>query len=321
MDILINNPISLMYGPYFLFFYGVIITVTIMGCYLILRGNLFNSTIAEIPSQPDPYEIAYLRDGEKAVAKLACLELVQKGFLQANNNSIVRSLENADLSSLKPIEKTIFDWVYQPRTASDFNYDYTFNSAIAQHCESYKQYLETAGYFHSVAKNYLVGGVSAFIILGLGSYKLISALSRGHHNVLFLIEMAIAATIIVASISLPLYNRVTANGKRYLDNLKQTFSGLTGSLQSPPTEPDYNTSLLVAIFGLDKLKASSNYQDFVNLFIPSTSRVTYSSSKTRRNYDSTDSNSGFSSCSTSSCSSSCGSSCGGGCGGCGGCGG
>jgi uncharacterized protein (TIGR04222 family) len=320
MDILINNPISLMYGPYFLVFYGVIIAVTVMGCHLILRGNLFNSAVAEIPSQHDPYEIAYLQDGEKAVAKLACLELMQKGFLQANNNSIVRSLENADLSSLKPIEKTIFDWVYQPRTVSDFNYDYTFNTAIAQLCESYKQSLETAGYVNSVAKNYLIGGVSAFIILGLGSYKLISALSRGHHNVLFLIEMAIAATVILASISLPLYNRATAKGKRYINNLKQTFSGLTASLQSPPTEPDYNTSLLVAIFGLDKLKASSNYQDFVNLFMPSTSRVTSSSSKTRRNYDSTDSNSSFnSSCSTSSCSSC--SSCSGGCGGCGGCGG
>jgi uncharacterized protein (TIGR04222 family) len=319
MDILINNPISLMYGPYFLVFYGVVIAVTLMGCHFILQGDVFSLAVPEIPPQPDPYEIAYLQDGEKAVAKLACLELMQKGFLQANNNSIVRSLENANLSSLNPIEKTIFDWVYQPRTASDFNYDYTFTSAIAQHCESYKQSLETAGYSNSVAKNYLVGGVSAFIILSLGSYKLISALSRGHHNVLFLIE--IAATVILALISLPLYNRATGKGKRYLDNLKQTFSGLTGSLKIPPTEPDYNTSLLVAIFGLDKLKASNNYQDFVNLFLPSISRVTSSSSKTRRNHDSTDSNSGFnSSCSTSSCSSSCSSfsSCGGGCGGCGG---
>ncbi len=91
MDILINNPISHMYGPYFLVFYGVVIILTVMGCNFILKGNGFNSASIEIPSKPDLYEIAYLRDGEKAVSKLVCFELLQKGFLQVKNSKIERT--------------------------------------------------------------------------------------------------------------------------------------------------------------------------------------------------------------------------------------
>lgn len=306
-----------MYGPYFSIFYGIVIVVTIMGCYFILQGNLFSSVTAEIATQPDSYEIAYLRNGEKAVAQLVCLELMQKGFLQVENNLIKKSPDTFDTSSLKPIEKTVFNWISQPRIASDFNYDYTFNNAISEYCSPYKRSLETSGDLNSSAKISLVGGISAFIILGLGSYKLISALSRGHHNVMFLILMAIASMIILSIISSPFHRRITAKGKQYLDNLKLTFSGLTGNLQTPPTEPDYNSSLLLAIFDLDRFKTSGNYQDFVYLFVPKPKSIT-SKSKTRNNNDSSSTYSCGSSCSSSSCSSSCGSSCGGGCGGCGG---
>ena len=315
MDILINNPISHMYGPYFLVFYGIVIVVTGIGCKVILRGNGLDSG-AEIPEKPDPYEIAYLRDGEKAVGKVVCLELMQKGFVRVKDKRIERSPQLFNVSSLKPIEKTFFNWLEHSRVASDVKYNFELKKGLSEHCEIYKQSLANSGYLNSEQKSYLVGGVSAFIILGLGSYKLISALSRGHHNVMFLIFMAIAATIWIGYISCPLYSRITTKGKQHLNKLKETFSGLTGNLETAPTEPDYNSSLLVSIFDLDNFKANGDYQDFVDLFV---FKSTYASSY------SSNSSSG---CSTSiscgsSCSSgsSCGSSCGGGCGGCGGCGG
>ena len=312
MDILINNPISQMYGPYFLVFYGVVIVVTGIGCKVILQGNGLDSR-GKIPEKLDPYEIAYLRDGEKAVAKVVCLELMQKGFVRVKDKRIERSPQLYNVSSLKPIEKTFFDWLKHSRVASDVKYNFELKKKLSEHCETYKHSLESSGYFNSELKSYLLGGAGAFIILGLGSYKLISALSRGHHNVMFLIFMAIAATIWISYISSPLYSRITKKGKQYLNKLKETFSGLTGKLETAPTEPDYNSSLLVSIFDLDNFKASGDYQDFVDLFV---FKSTYSSS-----YSSNSS----SACSTSvscgsSCSSgsSCGSSCGGGCGGCGG---
>lgn len=313
MDILINNPISNMYGFYFLLFYGVVIVATGIGCKVILQGNSFDSKI-EIPAKLDPYEVAYLRDGETAVAKVVCLELIQKGFVRVKNKRIERSPQLYNVSSLKPIEKTFFDWVENSRVASDVKYNFELKKTLSEHCEVYKKSLVNYGYLNSEQKSYLVGGVGASIILSLGSYKLIAALSRGHHNVMFLIFMAIAATIWIGYTSHPFYSRITAKGKQYLDSLKETFLGLTGNLQAPPIEPDYNSSLLVSIFDLDNFKVSGDYQDFVDLFVY---KPTYTSSS---NY-STSSSSG---CGTSvSCGSSCssGSSCGGGCGGCGGCGG
>ncbi|MDJ0572392.1 MAG: hypothetical protein QNJ53_25580 [Pleurocapsa sp. MO_192.B19] len=61
----------------------------------------------------------------------------------------------------------------------------SLKSEIAQHCQVYQQSLIKQGYFNSEIKEYIVGGIGAFIVLGLGCYKLMSALSRRHHNILF----------------------------------------------------------------------------------------------------------------------------------------
>jgi uncharacterized membrane protein YgcG len=215
------------------------------------------------------------------------------------------------------LEKTVFDWLKLPRNLSNFKYDYGFKQAIANHCQGYQQALETAGHFNSEAKIYLAAGISELIILSLGGYKLMVAISQGHHNVLYLITMAIVATLWLVSVTTPRSSRLTATGKLYLNNLQSTFSGLETKLKAPPTEPDENSALIMAIGDQVKIRASEHYQDFVNFFLPQPTHTRHSD-KTHND------SGGFSySCSSSSCSSSsCGSSCGGGCGGgCGGCGG
>lgn len=329
MNILIDNPISHMHGSNFLVLYGITILITLTGCQFFLQGNIFSSASSEIPSQPDSYEIAYLRDGESGVAKLICLDLRQKALIQVKENRLERSPVAGDVSSLNPLEKTVFDWLEHPRNLSNFKYDYSFKNAIAQHCQGYHQALETAGYSNSQAKIYLATGISELIILSLGGYKLMVAISQGHHNVLYLIMMAIAATCWLGYVATPHSSRLTATGKLYLNNLQSTFSGLETKLKAPPTEPDENSSLIVAIGDQVKIRANEDYQDLINFFLPqptyTRSTHTSRSNKTRNDYDSfsgSDSSCSSFSCSSSSCSSSsCGSSCGGGCGGCGGCGG
>jgi uncharacterized protein (TIGR04222 family) len=313
MNILIDNPISHMYGPDFLVLYGITILITLTGCKFVLQGNILSSASTEIPSQPDSYEIAYLRDGAIGVAKLVCLDLRQKGLIHVKDNYLERSPDTCDLSSLKPLEQKVFDWLKYPRNLSNFKYDYSLKHAIAKHCQGYQQSLEAAGHFNSEAKIYMVAGISELIILSLGSYKLMVAISQGHYNVLYLIIMAIAATIWLAYLITPRTSRLTATGKLYLNDLQETFSGLESKLNVPPTEPDDNSSLIVAIFDLEKIRGSEHYQDLVNFFIP---QFTY----TRRSSSYSSSSCSSFSCSSSSCSSSScsSSSCGGGCGGCGG---
>lgn len=325
MNILIDNPISHMHGSNFLVLYGITILITLTGCQFFLQGNIFSSASSEIPSQPDSYEIAYLRDGESGVAKLVCLDLRQKALIQVKENRLERSPVAGDVSSLNPLEKTVFDWLEHPRNLSNFKYDYSFKNAIAKHCRDYHEALETAGYSNSQAKIYLATGISELIILSLGSYKLMVAISQGHHNVLYLIMMAIAATCWLGYVATPHSSRLTATGKLYLKNLQATFSSLETKLKAPPAEPDENSSLIMAIGDQVKIRANEDYQDLINFFLPP---FTY----TRNESDSSSSSCGSSGCSSSSCSSfscsssscsssSCGSSCGGGCGGCGGCGG
>ena len=307
MDILINNPISLMYGPYFLAFYaGIIATVGTAANWLI-KGS--SKTTAAIPTHPDPSEIAYLRGGETAVIKLACFSLLQRGLVKADKHHLENIVDDGvDLSNLSAIEQAVYDYLATPRTVTAMKSNFALKSKIAFYCQDYKKSLIKQGYLTSATKKYLFGGAGAFIVLSLGSYKMISALSRGHHNVLFLLIMAIAATFWLGIISCPLYNRLTAKGKKYLANLQNTFANLPSQLKSPPTEPDYNTSLLVALKDLESIKETTieTYQSAIALFTAkkiSRSRISNSSSS--------------SGCSSFSCGSSCGSSCGG-CGGCGG---
>ncbi len=310
MDILIDNPISLMYGPYFLAFYAGTIAIVGTAVNWIIKGN--SQATAVIPTHPDLYEIAYLRDGETAVIKLACWQLLQRGLLKADKHHLESVIDDGvDISNLSKIEQTVYDYLSTPRTATALIHNLSLKNKIASLCKSDRDSLIERGYLNSNTKQYFVGGAGAFIILSLGSYKMISALSRGHHNILLLLIMAIAATFWLGIISCPLYNRLTAKGNKYLANLKSTFGDLSRELKSPPTEPDYNTSLLVALKDLEGIKKTTiePYQSAIDLFV--TKRIS-------RNWVSTSSSYG---CSSSSCSSSCGSSCGGGCGGCGGCGG
>jgi uncharacterized protein (TIGR04222 family) len=309
MDILINNPLAQMHGPNFLFLYGIVIGITLTSCQIVLQGNIFPSaSTSEIPSQPDSYEIAYLRDGEQGVAKLVCWELQQKGLIQVKEKHLERTASDLNVFNLTPLEKTVFDWLEYPRNLSNFRYDYSLKQAIAEHCQGYQQSLETAGYFNPKAKSYLVGGIGGLIILSLGSYKLMVATFQGHHNVLFLMMMAIAATIWLGYLTSPLGSRLTAKGRLYLNNIQTAFSGLETNLKAPPTEPDANSALAIAIGDQVKIRESEYYQDFVNFFIPP---FTYTSSSSGTGCSS-------SSCGSSCSSSSCGGGCGGGCGGCGG---
>src|SRR5689334_6465903 len=89
MEILIDNPLAKMYGPYFLILFGFIIFFAVI--LLALVKSKFDNTgrhaIPPIPQNPDPFEIAYLRGGTNEVARSVIFSLLQKGFIEINNSS------------------------------------------------------------------------------------------------------------------------------------------------------------------------------------------------------------------------------------------
>ncbi|MBM2846884.1 MAG: Ser/Gly rich, Cys interspersed [Bacteroidetes bacterium] len=71
-------------GPQFLLIYGSVIALTLAGCWWWYRQGDSTASLPapQIPSTPDPYEIAYLRSGENEVLRVVLFRLLQQGALQ-----------------------------------------------------------------------------------------------------------------------------------------------------------------------------------------------------------------------------------------------
>ncbi len=312
-----SNPIANMYGPHFLLFYGFLITVTLLiSLWSVRRDSTANLPLPSVPSNPDPYEIAYLRGGENEVTRLVIFDLVQDGYLQINQDRIERSLNYPDPIHLSAIEREAFDWFFAPRSVREV-FQSSLPVNVQKHCTVYEQHLlNDQLLFPKTTKEIAnrVAKTGMFIILGLGGYKLLIALLKGHFNVMLLILMGIISSIILAIISQP--PRLSQRGQAYLKRLQQTFERFkTQVFPSTPDGTEFNILLPLALFGVDTLTGTP-YAEFRDFFHPSGNAGISGGGSSYGG--------GSSSCSSgsdsgSSCSSSsCGGGCGGGCGGCGG---
>ncbi|MBD2474376.1 MULTISPECIES: TIGR04222 domain-containing membrane protein [Nostocaceae] len=306
----LNNPIANMYGPHFLVFYAGIISVTLLASYYNLK---FDATaqlpLPSIPTNPDPYKIAYLRGGESEVISLVILNLLQDGYLQINQDTIEQSTTYSYPDNLSLIERQVFDYFVFPKLASQ-TLSYTISNTIIHKywCETYEESLlneqlllpKTA---RDLAKKISVLG--SCIILGLGGYKLSIALLKGYNNVFFLIIIGLIYWIIFILLSCP--SRRTQLGERYIKQLQQSFIQLKNkiirTISDDRNDTDLNMLLPVAIFGVGILHGTS-YTDFAKIFAPLFT-----------SHDTGGSDGG------GGCGGGGGGGGGGGCGGCGGCGG
>src|SRR5262249_28454252 len=84
MDWLTNNFIANMIGPDFLLFYACVIAITLGICRWRVdwQDPTAGQTPPRLPTDPDPYEVAYLRGGENEVTRLAVFGLIQRGYLE-----------------------------------------------------------------------------------------------------------------------------------------------------------------------------------------------------------------------------------------------
>ncbi|MDZ8056535.1 MAG: TIGR04222 domain-containing membrane protein [Aulosira sp. ZfuVER01] len=316
MDALLHNPIADMYGPDFLLLYGSVIILALLVCGWLIQDPTKNQPLPLIPSEPDPYEIAYLRSGTVEVVKVAILNLIQRGYLQIAEQLISQAPNHDNLSKLQPLEQQVFSSFSSSPAIKSIN---SIAEKVEPYCQIYGEELDKEQLLYAQkwqASNIQVGLIAATIIFSLGIYKLLIALGKGRHNVGFLIVMGVLSIIAILSF-VSKRSRLSLRGEAYLQQLQQTFAEAKTKVKfSIPSAFEYN--LVVALFGVEAL-AGTSYDSYYKVFFP----PTYSRTSSRQ---SSSSNGSCSSSSCSSCSSgsSCsgGSSCGGGgCGGCGGCGG
>jgi uncharacterized protein (TIGR04222 family) len=321
-----------MYGPYFLIFFGFIIFFAVI--IMALVKTQFDKTdkfaVPSIPSNLDPYEIAYLRGGTNEVARSVIFSLLKKGFIEIDNTStpLIKKTQNQSNSTrLSQIEQLTLGWLGTSREPREIFSSYGLVNQLEVYGNSYQNLLEGQQMLTGDQDRKVINPVKwsvYLLILSLGGYKLLAAILHGHYNIILLVIFIFAGLLMArAAAKLP---RVTKLGKAYLERLQTAFDNLKYTSQAPyipsnqakvapqTTFAGVDPLLLsVGVFGAGILVGTvfDNYnQAFHRAQI--TSGLSGSSCS-----------SGCGSCSSgSNCSSgsSCsgGSSCGGGCGGCGG---
>jgi uncharacterized protein (TIGR04222 family) len=332
MNDFFENPLARMDGPFFLAFYALL-TFLVIYFLRYKSGRLINMEEAagdlQIPLQPDPFEIAYLKGGEKQVLLLAIYSLINRGYLNVLTNDkktdvrIGQKEKAPSLNALNDQEKLVFSSTTKKEMPITNFLNETFSEKFTACCEPHQKKLQTDDLLVSEEAEKKFKTLKIYCLwfmLLLSLYKYMAAVQHGHKNIFFLFLFTIIACILINNVQKVKFARRI----NYLDELKTAFQFTTDS--NFDLQPFYIKQLQIAIFGADVLKNSkqsylSNYyiEHFMN------NRTTF-----WRKPDLEDRNSWItapaalnsSSCSSGGCSGSsgCGSSCGGGCGGgCGGC--
>lgn len=283
MDWLMNNPLADMYGPLFLLVYAGVIALTVVACRMATRRLDWtaNMPLPQVPSQPDPHEIAFLRGGENEVTRSVIFALAQKGLLRVTESGTVeRVWEKKETGQLSPIERRTYDWFTIPYKTSDIYRAGGLASHLKPFCAAYEQHLQRENFLtthdtRQTARLCALAGAS--VILSLGAYKLIVAVAEGRFNIVFLIILGIIGTVVlVKACRTP---RISRRGHAYIERVQLAFSRLRwqASAAPRPSTPEgaeaaafgaYDPSLLllVGVFGVGALAGTpyDHYQQSFN---------------------------------------------------------
>ena len=139
MGWLIHNPIADMYGHDFLLFYGGIIVLTLVACWLKLRQSdpTASMPLPPVPSEPNPYETAYLRGGENEVTRVVIFGLTQRGYLQVTEEAdkrIEQAPDHPDPAHLPQLERAVFEALQIPLSAEDIFKSVSLSSTVRSYC-------------------------------------------------------------------------------------------------------------------------------------------------------------------------------------------
>jgi len=293
------NPFDLL-GPQFLLFYLILGGGVILMLGLLRRARESSDTLKV--NLTDPYLIAYLRGGKNEVLRLGTVSLIDRGLLVVKGSRLRSDWQQATDIITNPIEKALLQKFLSEDEATSIYKD----SALEAACQPYLATLTRQGLLPDEATRttrmtrFIIGGAILFFV---AFTKIMIALARGRHNILFLVFLTLLAIVVAYKVSNPFR---TLKGSEQLADLRTLFGSLKDRASGiSPGGATGELALLAAVFGMAALPTSV-FPHAKALYPKATS---------------SGSSSWGSSCG-SSCGSCCGSSCGGGgCGGgCGGCG-
>lgn len=317
------NPFDLP-GPLFLAFYAAVILATLI---VLAYWRTARERSQAGPVQlTDPYLIALLRGGRNEMVRVVAVSLLDRGLLEAAGSSVKTSDLGVKTRVRREVERKLLEHCLVPRPASSLEQGSGLDAELARQEAKLQRMGLLPDEGMRAARQWLFM-MGAGVLVGVAATKIAIALSRGRTNIGFLIVLAAMG---LALTHRALFPRMTAQGERKLDELRNLFEAL--SLRTAELKPGGATSelaMFAAVFG-GSLLPRGVFPWTGTLFPRPAATGSSSSSSNSCSISACSSGSSMSDSSSSSSgssgsgdSSSCGSSCGGGggCGGgCGGCG-
>ena len=178
------NPFDLR-GPEFLLFYILFGAVVLTVLNITRREREDDSVSASIS---DPYLIAYLRGGERAVVEAAAVALIDRGLMEAVDDEI-RAKSIASANRLEEVEKRLLEFCAAStrRTPSPLipRSSRLVRSIVCTWNNG--DFCRTAALKSRRAADF---GIAVLLLGAVAGTKIMVALSRGHSNIGFLVTLA-----------------------------------------------------------------------------------------------------------------------------------
>ena len=203
-------------------------TQTFLGNYLQENSSandryLASSAQTKATDVTDPFETAYLRDGEKEVAKLALFDLVERGYLEIRTTNnflwttyrLVISPSHPPLQQLSQGERELLDRFAEPRKASEI-FEMPLPSELASACRDYRDRLTNMGLI-SASSDRNASSTYTGPLIAIGLFLAFAV----HPFAAFVITAGLAIIL-----NRSFGGRLTAAGKQILAERKANFDSL-----------------------------------------------------------------------------------------------
>lgn len=202
----------------------------------------------------DPYQVACLRDGDKAAVHLAVFSLLDRGLLEEAGGAVRRARADADSFARRPIEKAVLS------CCTGWSEVATIETSLGvmAACQAYQrelQQLRLLAGATTFAERFYPFVASLALLLGVALARVLWALGHGRHNIGFLLVLALIGGI---ALVIAWRRRRTGLGDAALDRLKILFAAL--KRRSPSLAPGGESNdavLTAALFGMAALPTDS----------------------------------------------------------------
>jgi uncharacterized protein (TIGR04222 family) len=280
VDWLIHNPIGDMYGPMFLLVYALAAVLIIATCYAWAQwdGPSPRDAPPQVPSDVDPYELAYLRGEPNEVIRAVVSVLYLRGLIRVVNEGrgfwrrtrLLSRTHLADQEELSDLEGRVLHAV-DPPSAPSYLFQRRLRDDVERLCKPYRAALRAQGLLPRPGEHtwpafppVLVGTT---VLAGLAAYKIVLAIHKGVPNFGFLVLLCFLSLFVLRRVVGGGANwPISARGRAYLKRLRLAYASLSESRRREVGWTyDAADALLIGVFGIAVLAGTSEAA-FAKLF-------------------------------------------------------